>query len=155
MAPSIGDLVAAIDASGPGMVRTAARLMTRLEDEPQRLPELFRAVAELDACKEAPLDRLRSNQHGIPHGGKRRGIAQVEHGQLIGVHAGVQRGGDNIDALRHSFGARHLAAQQPPAVPLGQQLHADVAATEVTGPAQVVHNRGNEPVARRMRFGFR
>jgi len=59
MSESIGDLVAAIGASSPGMIRAAARLMTRLEDEPQRLPELFRAVAERDGPQVAALDRLR------------------------------------------------------------------------------------------------
>ena len=58
MPQSIGDLVAAIGASGPDRIRAAARLMTRLEDEPQRLPELFGAVADLDGCRDAPLDCL-------------------------------------------------------------------------------------------------
>jgi LAO/AO transport system kinase len=58
MTPSIGHLAAAVGASGPDSIRAAARLMTILEDEPQRLPELFRAVAALDACKGAPLDCL-------------------------------------------------------------------------------------------------
>ncbi len=74
MPPSIRDLVAAIGASGPDLVRTAARLMTRLEDEPQRLPELFRAVAERDGCREAPLDcllpRLVLGVTGAPGSGK-------------------------------------------------------------------------------------
>ncbi len=74
MSSSIGDLVAALGTSGPGQVRAAARLMTRLEDEPQRLPELFRAVATLDRCKDAPLDcllpRLVLGVTGAPGSGK-------------------------------------------------------------------------------------
>ena len=58
MPDSIGDLVTAMGASGPGMIRAAARLMTRLEDEPQRLPELFQAVAARDRRQEGALDRL-------------------------------------------------------------------------------------------------
>jgi LAO/AO transport system kinase len=74
MPPQIRDLVAAIGTSGPGMIRAAARLMTALEDEPQRLPELFQAVVELDACKDAPLDcllpRLVVGITGAPGSGK-------------------------------------------------------------------------------------
>lgn len=74
MPRSIAELVVAIGASGPDLVRTAARLMTRLEDEPQRLPELFRAVAELDGCRSAPLDcllpRLVLGVTGAPGSGK-------------------------------------------------------------------------------------
>ena len=55
---AIGDLVRAISVDGPGMTRAAARLMTRLENEPHRLPELYQAVAELDGSRQAPLARL-------------------------------------------------------------------------------------------------
>lgn len=58
MPDSIADLVNEMGASGPGMIRAAARLMTRLEDEPQRLPELFQAVGARDGRQERVLDRL-------------------------------------------------------------------------------------------------
>jgi GTPase len=74
MAQSIGDLVAAIGKSGPDLIRAAARLMTRLEDEPQRLPELFRAVAGLEGCRDTPLEcllpRLVLGVTGAPGSGK-------------------------------------------------------------------------------------
>ena len=48
--------------------------MTRLEDEPQRLPELFRAVADLDGSREAPLaclmPRLVARRHRRAGSGK-------------------------------------------------------------------------------------
>jgi LAO/AO transport system kinase len=53
MAASIAGLVAAASGGGPGAIRSAARLMTRLADEPDRLPELLRALAE-----ESRLERL-------------------------------------------------------------------------------------------------
>ncbi|MBE3096669.1 MAG: methylmalonyl Co-A mutase-associated GTPase MeaB [Planctomycetes bacterium] len=56
------------------MIRAAARLMTQLEDEPHRLPELFRAVADTDGCRAAPpgclLPRVVLGITGAPGSGK-------------------------------------------------------------------------------------
>ena len=47
MRETLDQLVRALVASGGRSIRPAARLMTLLEDEPERLPELFRAVSAM------------------------------------------------------------------------------------------------------------
>lgn len=58
MAETVGELVRALLSGERASPRLAARLMTLLENEPQRLPELFQAVAADDRFCQAPLDRL-------------------------------------------------------------------------------------------------
>jgi len=72
MSLSIPGFVRTAVDGGPGAVRAAARLMSRLADEPHRLPEVYQAAAGMDATAAArlTLPRLLVGITGAPGSGK-------------------------------------------------------------------------------------
>jgi LAO/AO transport system kinase len=71
MPSSIADLVHAVSSGGGSALRPAARLMSLLSDEPNRLPELFQAASGLPACAgRLSLPRLLVGITGAPGSGK-------------------------------------------------------------------------------------
>jgi LAO/AO transport system ATPase len=67
---TIGDLVRAAAANGPGAVRPAARLMTLVADDPARLPEIYHATAALADPARLLHPRLLVGITGAPGSGK-------------------------------------------------------------------------------------
>ena len=56
----------------------------------------------------------RGGQHRVVDRRERRGVAEVERGQVVHAEPGVQRGGQHVDALGGALAARELPAEQPP-----------------------------------------
>ncbi|HEY3380730.1 MAG TPA: methylmalonyl Co-A mutase-associated GTPase MeaB [Vicinamibacterales bacterium] len=73
MPTSLASLVRLALSGGPGSVRAAARLMSVVADQPQRLPEVYQATAGLDGGEAASvglLPRLLVGITGAPGAGK-------------------------------------------------------------------------------------
>ena len=48
-----------------------------------------------------------------PRRSEGRGVAEIELRELLGGDAGLEGGGDNVDAFGHALGSDHLRVEQP------------------------------------------
>ncbi len=102
-----------------------------------------RVVARSGGCgaRGALRGLARGEQHRVPDGRERRRVGEVVGGELVGGRAGVQRRGDDVDALGDALAADELPAEQAARAALGDELDPQRLVAGVVARAREVRDR--------------